>query len=210
MYPSIYPLQLNLPFNGQSVIVVLHPRCRVLHHPLGGVGIDVQGEAGGGVAQEVLHGFYIRPGGNGNRRRRVSEVMRPCVWSAYAGGNFLKPPVEGKNRVVLPRFIGEYQVVRVVPNRASFQAVLRLSGPFGPEILERYGRRFNRAGFVGFRGGGNVIFPGALGLLELLADSNPALLKIHLIPGQAQAFPLTEASEQTEGVGVAHRRGVNS
>ena len=38
-------------------------------------------------------------------------------------------------------------------------------------------------------------------MLELLAYGDPPRLKVHLIPGQAQAFPLPETGEQAQRIG---------
>ena len=78
-----------LPF-GKTVIVALHSCRRVFHHLFRCMGIDIEREAGGGVAQQVLNAFHVRTAGNGYSRRGVTEVVGPCVRPADAGGNLLE------------------------------------------------------------------------------------------------------------------------
>ena len=127
------------------------------------MGVDIKGETGGGVAQKVLDALYIRTAGDGYRSRCVPEVVGPRVRAANAGRNGLEPLVEGVNSVVAPGFIGEYQIVRVAPHRASFQAVFHLLHPLGPEVFKGNARRLDGAGLAAFGGLGNVVFPGFLG-----------------------------------------------
>ena len=58
--PYVYPYGKFLPLRGKVVVVALHPRSRVLHHLFGGVGVDVESEAGRGVAQQVLDALNVR------------------------------------------------------------------------------------------------------------------------------------------------------
>lgn len=79
--PYVYPYGKFLPLRGKVVVVALHPRSRVLHHLFGGVGVDVESEAGRGVAQQVLDALNVRAAGNGNRRR-CPGLPRPGPASA--------------------------------------------------------------------------------------------------------------------------------
>ena len=128
-----------------------------------GVGIDIQSERGRGVTQQVLDTFNVRTAGNGHSRRRVPEVVRPCVRPAYTGGDSFEPLVKRVDCIVPSRLIREHQIVRVAPERASLQTVLQLLYPLGPEIFKGDGRGLDRAGFTALGGGGDVVF-GPFGL----------------------------------------------
>lgn len=67
------------------------------------MGVNVQGEAGSGVAQQVLDALNVRAAGDGYGCRRVSEVMGAGVRAADAGSDGLKPLVRYGWRSV-PRF----------------------------------------------------------------------------------------------------------
>ncbi len=203
--PFILPFTGVLPFSGEVVIVALHPRCRVLHHLFGGMGVDVEGEAGRGMTEKVLDALNVRAAGNGNCGRSVPEVMGPCVRPADAGGNLLEILVKRQDHVVPSQFIRKNQVVLVAPGRASFQPVLRLLPLFRPQIFKRNRRRLDGSGLAALGGRGKEVFTAAcLLLLELLADGDPPSLEIHLFPRKAQAFPFPQSGKQAEGVSVAH------
>ena len=59
------------------------------------MGVYIQCETGGGMAEHILHTLHVRPAGNGDRGRRVPKVMRTGVRPADAGGNFLEILVKG-------------------------------------------------------------------------------------------------------------------
>ena len=61
------PLSLLL----HTVIVALHPGGGVGFHLVGCVGVNVQGEAGCGMAQQALDALNVSAGADGNRRASV-------------------------------------------------------------------------------------------------------------------------------------------
>ena len=131
------------------------------------------------MAQQVLDALNVRAAGYGHRGCGVSEVMRPGIWTANAGGDGLEPLVKRVDCIMAPGFIREHQIVRVVPGRACPQPALQLLHPLGPEIFKGDRRRFNGTGLAAFGAGGDVVLPSlGLLLLELLAYCDPALLKV--------------------------------
>ena len=167
-------MRLFFPFRAEAVIISLHPVRRVRQHPVRGMGVDVQGEAGGGVAHQLLDGFDIRPAGDGDGSRGVTKVMGPRVRSADTGGDLLEVLVERREGAVLSRFVREHQAVWVVPEGTGPTHVLLLLLPFRAEILEGDGRGLDRPGPAVLGGVGYVIGAAArLVLLELLADGDP-------------------------------------
>ena len=107
-----------------------------------------------------------------------------------------------------PQLVGKHQIVRIAPQRPGGEPVLRLALPLCPQILKSNFRRFNLPGLSALcRGRYVVLCATFLFMLELLAYGDPPRLKVHLIPGQAQAFP-PPGDRRT---GTAHRlpqRGV--
>ena len=61
------PLSLLL----HAVIVALHTGGGVSFHLVGGVGVNVQGKAGCGMAQQGLNALNVSAGTDGNRRTSV-------------------------------------------------------------------------------------------------------------------------------------------
>ena len=51
------------------------------------------------MAEHILHTLHVRPAGNGDRGRRVTEIMRTGVRPADAGGNGFEPLVKRVDRV---------------------------------------------------------------------------------------------------------------
>lgn len=160
------------------------------------MGIDVKGEACGSVAEEVLDTLNVRAAGDGNRGCGVPEVVGPRVRPADTGGNLLEILVEGQDHIMPPQLICEHQIVRVAPGRASLQPVLCLPALLCPEVFKRYRRRLDGPGLPAFGGGREeVLTSTGFVLLELLANSDSASLKVYLFPRQAQALPFPQPSE---------------
>ena len=109
------------------------------------------------MAQQVLDALNVRAAGNGNGGRCVPEVVGPRVWAANTGRNGLETLVEGVDGIVAPGFICEHQIVRVAPDGPSFQPVLHLLHPLGPEVFEGDGRRLNGAGLAAFGTGCDIV-----------------------------------------------------
>jgi len=81
------------------------------------MGVDVQGETGGGVTEHILYALDIRAAGNGYCSRRVTQIMRPRVRPADAGGNVLKILVEVLS---IAASISETQVPRYPASAQNF------------------------------------------------------------------------------------------
>lgn len=163
------------------------------------------------MAHQVLNALDIRPGGCGHCCGGVSEIVGAGIRPSDPGGDPLEVGVERVYCQVLPRGIGENQIVRVVPILSGGKLILRLAGPLRPEVLEGNLWRLDLAGLPALGGRGDVVpCPLLFLLLELLADGDPLGLEVHLIPGQAQAFPLSQPGKQTQGKSVAHRMTIDS
>ena len=158
------------------------------------------------MTQQVLDALDVRPGGNGYGGGSVPQIVRAGIRPSDAGGDSLELPIEGGDGVVLPQLICEHQVIRIAPQGPSGEPVLRLPFPLCPQVLEGNLRRLDLPGLATFCGGRYVVPAALLFLpLELLADSDPFGIKVHPIPGQAQAFSLPEAGEQAQRIGRLKR-----
>ena len=104
------------------------------------------------------------------------------VWPADSGGDFLEILVKGRIGIMLPRFICEYEIVRIRPYRTRRKAVFNLPFLLSFEKLKRDGRWFNGTYFPAFCALGNILSAGRLGCLQLLTDGDPAAFKIDLFP----------------------------
>lgn len=154
------------------------------------------------MAQQVLNTLNVRPGGNGHGGGGVPQIVGAGVRSADTGNDPLERFVKRGYGKMPPQLVGKHQIVRIAPQRPGGEPVLRLALPLCPQILKSNFRRFNLPGLSALcRGRYVVLCATFLFMLELLAYGDPPRLKVHLIPGQAQAFPLPETGEQAQRIG---------
>lgn len=169
------------------------------------MGVNIQREAGCGVAHHVLNRFNVRSAGDSNRCCGVSEVVRPGIWPADAGSNLLEVFVERRKGVVLSQFVCKDQIIGITPKSVCLLHILSLLLTLRTEIFKGNRRWLYGPGFVVLSGRRYVICAAiGLVLLKLLADGDFAMPEIDLLPRQAQTFPLPQSCEQAESVGITH------
>ena len=117
--PYVYPYQLILPLCGQTVIVVLHPRRRVLHHLLRGVGVYVQGTPSMPSSRRSLTAPWPA-GWRGRTRSSTTSSPWPTraripptpLWPVF-GAIDMERSRENYHLVALPRYTYKKEINRM-------------------------------------------------------------------------------------------------
>jgi hypothetical protein len=98
----------------------------LLTHLLGHVAVNVQREAGGGVAEIALDGLDIVAAFNGDDGVAVAQIVKARLLQADPAHNVLEAVVDCKMAEVLTKLIREYQIPGIAPRKVGNLFFMRL------------------------------------------------------------------------------------
>lgn len=121
--------------------------------------------------------------------------MKADTFQARSGHNALELVIYAPLLQRGPGFIGEYQLVRIVPDRTGPQLHLRLTAALGLESAEHQRGGGDGPAFPALRGDEQARLP-VLQPGELLVDGDLSGSEVHHIPGKAQKLALPHTCKQ--------------